>query len=323
MKIKSLLVVAVWCFAFAIALAAPAKPAPQVSDKIVAVVNSEVITQSELNDHIAMMKQQFVQSGQPVPADAELRSKMLNNLIDTTLQLQLAKKNNLKVTDADIDNAIKMIAAGNHMSVPQFKQALAKSGMNEKVFRTQLQEQITLERMQGMLFGREINVSDAEIAAVLSNPPKPATTVSGYHVLDVLIPLPDHATAQQTTAAEKEAQTLYEKLPTVSDVAKFISNKTVNGQAITSNDLGWRRLTDMPELFAAEVVKLSVGNVSRPIQAPNGFHVLKLLATQGGSQQVKLTKSQAEQIVFHRKMSEKINNWVKELRAAAYVKINE
>lgn len=308
---------------FGIAVAAPSKQAAQSSDKIIAVVNDEVITQSELNNHLAMIKHQMGPSGQSVPQDQELRSKVLDSLIAMTLQLQLAKKNNIQTTDKDVDNAIEMIAKGNNITVAQLKQSLPKSGMSMEAFRNQLKEQITIEKMQQMMFAREITVNDAEVAAIMANPPKPVSTVSAYHIIDVLIPIPDHATAQQSKAAEDAAQKLQDKLPGASDVAKLIKNISVNGQSVTSNDLGWRRLTDMPEIFAAEAVKLSVGQASRPIQAPNGFHVLKLVATQGGAQKVSLTKAQAEQMVFHRKMQEKVEAWVKELRATAYVKINE
>lgn len=316
------------CFLlFAISLlnqtfAAPVAKKDMDLDKIVAIVNDDVITQSELTEQLDMAKKEFIQNNEQLPEEKEFRSKILDSLINTTLQMQLAERNKIKISDDELNHAIAIIAQNNKLSLEQLSKSLEKDGMNITLLRNQIRKQMTLEKLHQMLFARDINITDEDVKAVLHNPPKPVSNILTYHIIDVLIPLSEKPTSEQLQATINTAQTLQSQLKTTNDAAKLVKGLTVNNQNVTSTDLGLRKLSDMPSLFAREVYKMKVGDVTSPIEAPNGYHLLKLIATQGvAPKPMKLTLDQAKQIVFQNKMAERAEKWIKELRANAYVKI--
>lgn len=283
-------------------------------DKIVAIVNDEVITQSQLDYEIAMAKQQLVHSHAPTPSADVIRAKVLDHLIEISLQMQLIKKNNFKITSEELDGAIANIASNNKLSLEQFKKVLANEKVSYEAFRKQIEQQMLISRFQQAALGHDIVVSEEEVAEAMRTLSK-MTIPSGdqqYHIQDILVPLANNPTSEQIQAAKAKAQDLAKKLQTGVALPKDVQ----------SNDLDWKPLGGLPDLFSREVAGKAVGEVVGPIEAPNGIHMLKVLGVRGGqSKPMKVTREQAQNYVFARKLSEKSIPWLKELRATAYVKI--
>lgn len=290
-------------------------------DKILAVVNNDVITQSEVDTKLAAYKSELIRARMPMPPASELQQKILDNLIDITLQKQLAKRNNIKVTDDELAHAIKVITENNRITEDKLKQELQKEGITFAAFRDQIREQILLEKVEQQAFGGEITVTEADIAAAMRTPPKVDPRLQAYQVIDVLVPVPEHATAAQIKAAKDLATELMPRIAATIKITAVISGEQVNGQEVKSVDLGMRRLDGLPEVFALAVMKMQIGEVSQPIEAPNGFHLLKVVDIKGGAAKAKMTREQAEQIAYHQKVSERLVSWIKEVRAGAYIKI--
>jgi peptidyl-prolyl cis-trans isomerase SurA len=292
-----------------------AKPLPNTTkiDKIIAVVNSEIITQSEIDKKVKTLKLQFAASGIAAPSDEELHQQVLDKVIDDSLELQLAKRNNITIEDADVDQAIKMILKANKLDMSQLHEALAKDGMTMAQLREQLREQIVIQKVQQQAFGKEVAVDESEIQSILRNPPKRPSAIDEYHVIDYLVPIPDKASPAQLQAAKDTAV----------QVADKITNKQkIDSKTVTTNDLGFRTLPALPSIFATSLMKMSAGSVSEPLEAPNGYHVLRLVAVKEHAGNTKLTREQAQEIAYRQKVGERLNAWLKELRAGAYIKVS-
>ena len=281
----------------------------QPLDKIVAVVNSSVITQSDLNRQMTMTRQQMQASNAPIPDNATLRKQVLDQLIDQKMLLLLAQRNNMVPNDAQVTKAINDIAARNHMTLDQLQVAIAKQGMSFKAFQNQIRDQISMQQVQAHALGPDLAVSQAEIQNFLKQHP---STTDLYHVQDILIPLNSSA-ADQIAKAKQQATTL---------VAQLKQNSAQSlPSSVQSNDLSWRSAKDLPDLFVQPVQGLKVGDFSSPIQAPNGFHILKLVGVKSSGQP--LTADQARQIIYQQKLAAGLKPFLAKMRQTAYVKILE
>lgn len=277
-------------------------------DKIVAIVNSDVITQSELDKKITIFKQQD-SSG---IKDSALRTLVLNKLIDELLQLQVARRNGIKISDKEIDHAIANVIKNNRITLEQLKKDLQEHvGLSMKQYREQISNQLLLSQVRAPLL-REVSVSEGEISSCLRNPPKMTNALTKYHVMDVLIETPGASTHSQTVAdvaAELRRGVAAEKI-----VHKY----ETSGKQVSSSDLGWRKIDELPSLFAEKILVMKVGQVSDPLHAPNGVHIIKLLEMANGQ---KLTQEQARELIYSKKADAQLKPWIKELRESSYVQI--
>lgn len=297
-------------------LIVPQYAAAEALDKIVAVVNNEVITQQEVQDKLVLVKRQAEAAHQTVPADAELKKQILEQLINRELQLQVAKKAKIEVTDADLNAAIQGIAVRNHLSLEQMKVSLVKDGITFAAFRKQIQEEMLISKVERQAVNPNVNVTDEEIAAFVKSGAVNEATKE-YHVLDILVPVADKPTPKELQDARNFAADTAKKLRTNVDAAAVIRANNVQQQ-----DLDWRPLQALPSIFIAQVGKMKSGEISSPIQAPNGFHIVKLLAVrQAPNKGGAITAEQVREILYHRKLDENLKTWLQELRKQSYIKI--
>jgi peptidyl-prolyl cis-trans isomerase SurA len=301
-----------WLLVFLMVLL-PSYAAAAHLDKIVAVVNGDVVTQSELDKRIALMNQKS-------PA---LRKQALDSLIDSLLQMQLAQRIGMQISNAEIDNVISSIAKNNHLTVEQLQKSLQEhEGVSVREYREQIREQLLIGRVQQQSLGKDIIVSDKEVENVLRNPLKMLDVQAQYHVADILIVLPDNAAPDKIKAATDVATKMVAKLKQGVDIDRVVREYNTAEQQVQNTDLGVRKIDELPTLFAKDVAKMQIGQITDPIRAPNGLHVLKLLEAQDmQAQAAKFTKERAQEFVFRQKLEERLKPWLKELREAAYVKI--
>ncbi len=284
-------------------------------DRVVAIVNDEVVTQSQLNAMISDMKGALQASNTPIPNPTELKTKALDQLINQRLQMQVATRNKITATDADVNKVMAGIAAQNHLTMDQLKQALAKQNVSYNKFRSQIHDQLIVHKLQQGLFSSKVSVSDADVQAYLKKAPQQGDPNTQYHLEDLLIPLEESASPADIAAAQKKAQGLQAK---ARQGFTFIQLTTTE-PGIEHSDLGWRHVNELPEVFAAQIKNLKPGEVSAPIQAPNGIHLVKLVAVQG--QAKPLSADQAKMMVFQDKIKSQIDIWLEKLRKSAYIKV--
>lgn len=285
-------------------------------NRVVAVVNNEVITQTDLNQAMNLAQQQMQQAHMTIPNNTLLREQVLDQMIYKKLQLQIAERANLKVTDKEIDNAIQQIAQRNHVTLNELKSVIAKQGTSYPTYRQQISEQVLFSRLQQQaLGGANINVTDAEIKNFIHNHANQTTGNKVYSIQDILIPLSSSPSKNQLKVAQSHAGKIINTLKKGGDISKLI-----NEASAQSNDLGWRTLADLPDIFAATLLKINSATAVGPIKAPNGLHVLRVSDVRNQNSPP-ISKEQARQVLYEQKAQGKFKTWLENLRKTAYVKV--
>lgn len=287
--------------------------APVPLDNVVAVVNNSVLTQNQLNETMQGLKEELRATDAAPLSPALLRKKALDRAIGELLQLQVAQRAKITISDAQVTAAINQIAQQNHLSLEELKKELEKQGIQYTTYRTRLHDQMVMQRLQQQALVGKVSVSKAEVEAFLKKTPAPYNPNTLYRIEDLLVPLKDTATPEEKTAAKKQADALLEKARAGTPF------KTLVEGSLQRSDLEWRTLQDLPEIFIAPLKKLKTGEMTDPLLAANGWHILHVIEIRG--QAAPFTEAEAKQRVVQKKMQEAADKWTQELRASAYVKV--
>ena len=267
-------------------------------DRIVAVVNDDVITAQELDAEVNNIKRQYSQQNTRLPSDAILKQQLLERMISQKIQLQLAKRVHINVDDEMLNRALDNIAQQNHLTVDQLRQTLENEGNNFEDFREDLRKRIIVNELQRRQVISTIKVSKQEIDTFLHNQELLGGKISEYHIGHILIALPEAADAEQIAKSKAKAEAVLAKLKKGADFAQTAIAVSDGQQALKGGDLGWRRSETLPTLFSDWLVKQDVGNVSNIIRSPSGFHIIKLLGKRTDDQKHVITQIHARHILI-------------------------
>lgn len=267
-------------------------------DKMVAVVNNGVITQSQLDSKVREIEQQLRIQGKQLPSETLLKKQVLQQLILTDLQMQLAKMNHVEVDSTDLNRAIADIAKKNNVTVSQFRQTLQQKGIDWKTYRNNIKMELTLMRLQQKAVARDVAISEEQINDYLKTSKTTETSNQAYHLQNLVIPLNDEPSSKELAQAEKLAQQVKRKLQENSDFSAIVANQTDDEFLIEQHDLGTRHLPEMPELYAKQVVNMRIGQVVGPIRAGNGLQFIKLLSIKGNDPHHKVQKTHVRHILI-------------------------
>lgn len=250
-------------------------------DRIVAVVNTHVITQQQLHEQIKTTRQQWQSENKPIPDAAIFRKQVLNEMIDNELQLQLAANAGLTINEAALDKTIMGIAQRNGFTLAQLREKLQQENMPYAKYRQQIRQQLIINHLQQGEVARKITVTDQETKDMLAHLPKSSLQKTAYHVEDLLIPFPNKPSAADISRVKETALSLLQQTRNGISFQALIGHASTFTPPITGGDLGWRPLNELPDIFQASVQKLKSGEVTKPIQADNGFHLVRLLDMRG------------------------------------------
>ena len=271
----------------------------QAADFIVALVNSEPITNAELQAQIKLLSEQRAQQRQPVPPAAELRSAVLERMINERAQLQVARDMGLRAEPGAIDQAEANLAAQNQMDLAQFRQTLEQRGMAQSAFRAQLRDQIILSRLHEREVEGRVRVSDMEVENALAarqaaNADPMAQDINLAHLL---VALPENPTPAQVAQAQTQAQ---QALARIRAGEKFEALVKELSAADRNNggQLGLRRADRYPALFVNATQALGVGQVSEPVRSGAGLHLLQVVERRAGSLVQTVAQTRARHILL-------------------------
>jgi peptidyl-prolyl cis-trans isomerase SurA len=250
-------------------------------DRIVAVVNKDVITATELDDAVAGAERQLRRQGTRLPDRALLERQMLERLIIDKAQLQLARDTGLRVDEVQLDRAVERVAQNNKLSLADFRAALERDGVAFQAWREELREQMLLNRLREREVEDKIQVSDTEIDLFLADlKARPDTRVE-YQVAHILVRVPEQSAAERIEAARARAQKALAEARTGADFASLAASYSDAPDALQGGALGWRSHERLPELFSGALAALQPGETSEVLRSPAGFHILKLLDRRG------------------------------------------
>jgi peptidyl-prolyl cis-trans isomerase SurA len=252
-------------------------------DRIVAVVNKDVITASELSEATAAAERQLRRQGTPLPERALLERQMLERLILEKAQLQLARDTGIRVDELQLDRAVQRVAQNNNMSLSDFRRALERDGVSFPAWRDDLREQIVLSRLREREVDDRIQVSDTEIDLFLAELKERPAARGEYQVAHILVRVPEQANPERVEAARARAQKALDEARAGADFASLAASYSDAPDALQGGALGWRSHDRLPELFSATLAAMQPGEVSEILRSPAGFHVLRLLARRGAA----------------------------------------
>lgn len=262
-------------------------------NQVIAIVNGEPVTEHQFDAFFSRALGRLTASGQPLPNKQQFRQYLLNQYIDRILQLQIAKRANITVTDKQVEQQIKMLADQQKITPTQLAQKALAEGYSNDQFRSEVRTEMTIGLLQRQALGNHITVSQNEIKAELLKLKNNPQFSSDYHVVDFLTTLKPGATQAQITQAVRSSP---------------------------GTDLGWRPLAAMPDMFSAIVPTLKVNGVSGLIRAPNGFHVLQLKGIRNSKTGAPPAQLVAQQI-YMMKMQKALQAWEATLRKQADIQM--
>lgn len=266
-------------------------------DRIVAVVNNGVITQTELDEHLALAQRELERQGTPLPGRKVLERQVLDRLILEKLQLQLAKENGIKVQPAQLDQAIQRIAARNRLTPAQFRDALQRDGVDYHKFRGQIRDQIMLAELRQREVDDKIQVNDSEVEHYLQQH-KAGDSVLEYNLAHILVRLPDQATPEQIARARARAAKARAEAAAGGDFAKIAATYSDATDALRGGAMGWRPEDRLPDLFVAALKSMKPGEVSPVLHSAAGFHIIKLLGRREVTGGPPVTQTHVRQILI-------------------------
>jgi peptidyl-prolyl cis-trans isomerase SurA len=298
----------------------------QPLDRIVAIVNDAVVTQTELQKAKLAMRVQMQGANLPVPSDDQLTKQVLDQVINRKLQLQAADQAGVKVKEDQVDKAINSIASGNGVSVTELYEKVTAQGLSKSEYRKEIRDEITLQQIEQQQVGSKIVMSPEDVKQFLHA--RAWQTHAGpapkeYRIEDLVVLLPENASADALVKAKKTAYALASKARQGTSHQELAKAEAQN-QSVEENDLGWRTLAEIPTAFVGAVGVAKKGAVLEPIQAANGFHIIRLtntrtLSNKHNPSDAMPTAKQAQQMVYQRKMEVAIKKWVAKLRTQAFI----
>tara|TARA_Y100001970_G_scaffold268133_1_gene358981 strand:- start:4283 stop:5587 length:1305 start_codon:yes stop_codon:yes gene_type:complete len=267
----------------ALLLSSPIYAQIQLLDRVIAVVDSGVIMESQLNDRVQSIVFRLRQNGTELPPKKELENQVLERLIVEEIQLQMAERAGIKISDEELNSTISQIANQNQMDLEDFKESLDSNGESYRSFRESIEREMIISRVQRAKVGRNIQISEQEIENFLNSEEGKNKLAEQYNVQQILISLRGDASNSLKEEAEEKVKEVMSKLNDGEGFEKIAATYSAGQNALEGGSLGWRKESELPSLFAETVVKLKVGEVSDPIRSGAGFHILKLREKRGNT----------------------------------------
>jgi peptidyl-prolyl cis-trans isomerase SurA len=249
------------------------------ADYIVAVVNSEPITNNEVRARVLRTEQQMRQQGAQIPPRGELARLLMERLIVERAQLQLARETGVQVNDATVDDAVANVARQNQMSSEELRRRLEAEGLAFSQFRTDLRNEIILNRLRDRELESRAKVSDQEVEQFIREQDGGGATAAAteLNLAQILVAVPENANAEQVAALQARAQLVAERARSGADFSQLVREFSNAPGGSSDGQMGFRTPDRYPELFINATQNLPVGGVAGPVRSGAGFHVLKLI----------------------------------------------
>jgi peptidyl-prolyl cis-trans isomerase SurA len=252
-------------------------------DRIIAVVDNDVITRGELDDRIRIIKQQLEKQGTPLPPSEALEKQLLERMITDRLQYQHAAQTGLRVDDNQLDKTIERIAEQNKLSVSEFRSTLETDGMSFRKFREDIRREILLARLREREVDNRVTVTEAEIDNLLTTQSARGESNDELEIAHILIRVPEQAAPEELQKLRAKAEEALKKLQEGADFGQISAGYSDAPNAMEGGKLGRKKLSQLPELFQEPLKALKAGEVTPLLRSSNGFHIIKVTGRAGSS----------------------------------------
>ena len=280
--------------------AAPPSSVQRQADYIVAIVNSEPVTNNEVRARLVRLEQQLAQQGTPMPPREELARQVLERVISEKAQLQLARETGIRADEGTVDQAEASVARQNQLDVPELRRKLVADGLSLAQFREELRNQIVLSRLREREVETRVKVSDTEVDQFIREQQgQPDAAPQEINLAMILVQVPETATDVQVGALRARAERLLARVKAGEDFAQIARESSDAPDRASGGVLGLRPIDRYPQLFLDATLNLPAGALSGVVRSPAGFHILKVLEKkQAGLPGAVVTQSRARHILL-------------------------
>jgi len=271
----------------------------EFGDRIVAVVNNEVITMRELGERVRLAGNQLRNQRVAPPPDDVFERQVLERLIVDRAQLQFARENAIRVDDVQLDRAVARIAEENRMSMSQFRDVLEKDGIPLAKFREDVRNDIILSRLREREVEGRVTISEGEVDNFMAQSEAAVSDSSvEINIAQILVRVPENATPEQLAERRKRADAALIQLRAGADFGQVSAAVSDAPEALSGGVLGFRPQDRLPELFLDAITGLKEGGISEVVKSANGFHILRVVARRGGEVRAPVTQTRVRHILI-------------------------
>ncbi len=276
----------------------PSVAAVVLLDRIAVVVDEDVIMASEIEDRLRTIKSQIAASPSGnSPSDEVLQSQIIERLIVESLELQMAERSGVRVSDEELTQALRSIAGQNNLTLEQFQQAIAQDGLSWPEMREQVRREIAISRVQQGIMRRRIQVTEQEIKNFLASDLGEAITADEYRLAHILLTIPEGGRVEDVDNTRTTAEKLLKLLDEGADFQSLAIEWSAGQNALSGGDLGWRKPQQVPSMFASYVKTMEVGDVKGPIKSGTGYHLIKLLEKRGADAEGQIEQTRVRHVL--------------------------
>ena len=273
--IALLIILAVLAPVFAQSAADHDESAPLI-DRIVAIVNHEVIVLSNLQQRVRLVLLELGQLNTPSPDHKVLQQQVLERMIVEELQLQVARSTGINISDQALNRAVAVIAKRNNMTVAGFRRELQQQGLDFAHSRERLRQEMIIDQARQQQVQQRIRITDNDIDLYLENRELQSAKPESVRIQHILFALPEAASPELIAKTREEALAVLKKAQENTDFGQLAVAHSDGQQALRGGDLGWRRITDLPSLLTNIVDGMTIGAIKGPLRSPSGFHLVRI-----------------------------------------------
>ena len=255
----------------------------ELIDRVVAVVDSGVIMESQLNSRVEEILIRLKNDKAELPPLNLLEEQVLDRLIIEEIQLQLADRAGIKISDSELNQTLSRVSSQNNLSLDEFRLKLEAEGTSYKSFRDTIKKELIIQRVQRGKVGAKIDISEQELENFINSEEGRTQLAEQYNVQHILLSVKSGLSEIEIEAIENEAVSLLERLENGESFEKLAASYSAGQKALEGGFLGWRTSAELPSLFAEIVTGLTVGEVAQPVRSGAGFHILKLTEKRGNT----------------------------------------
>ena len=255
----------------------------ELLDRVVAVVDSGIIMESQLNSRVEEILVRLKSDKAELPPLNLLEEQVLDRLIIEEIQLQLAERAGIKISDSELNQTLARVASQNNLSLEDFRIKLEGEGTSYKSFRDTIRKELIIQRVQRGKVGSKIDISEQELENFINSEEGKTQLAEQYNVQHILLAVKSGSSELETTEIKNNAESLIKRINDGENFEKLAASYSSGQNALEGGFLGWRSSAELPSLFADAVLDMKVGEISDPLKSGAGFHILKLIDKRGNT----------------------------------------
>lgn len=259
---------------------------PVELDRVAAIVENDVVMNSQVQERINSTRSQLRERGTELPADEDLRDQVLERLILESIQLQMGERAGIRIDDASLTQTMQQLAERNGVSLDEFRAVLERDGISYNSAREQIRRDMIINRVRQRRIAERIDVSDQEVRNFLSSEVGRYQTSADYRLAMIVLPLSENASNDEARQTAELANEIYNELNEGADFTRVAVSRSGGDTALEGGELGWRKAAQLPPMFADAIANTEIGGITRPMRSPAGLHIFKVLEKRGGENQL-------------------------------------